>query len=55
MIWAEHVTSSGDMRNGSVTEFYLGSQKGRNYLGELGLQRRMEDMDCIHPVHDRGQ
>lgn len=55
MNWAEHVASSGDTRNGFVTEFYLGLQKGRNYLGELGLEKRIEDMDCIHLVQDRGQ
>jgi hypothetical protein len=29
------------VRNGNVAEFYLGSQKERNSLGELGLEERI--------------
>lgn len=55
MSWTEHVASTGDMRNGYVAEFYLGSRKGRNCLGDLDLQGRIQDMDCIHLVQDRDE
>lgn len=55
MSWTEHVSSTGGMRNGYVTEFYLGSQKGRNCLGDLDLEGRIENMDCTNPVQDRDQ
>jgi hypothetical protein len=40
MSWTKHVASTGDMRNGYATEFYLGIQKGRNCLGVRGEDRR---------------
>jgi hypothetical protein len=35
------------VRDGNVAEFYLGSQKERNSLGELGLEERIRVLSWI--------